>query len=195
MARESRYVVTSLSSEGGRRAAIRRPLLRARDMENRIKDSSTCLRGAPAGNDAGQSIQMYLSGMAYVLVSGLRRLGLKATELATAQADDSRKLFKIGAGTVSVPSLAVDGIDYRARAFPPGLGEPALLKRRGAGAIGADTRGRPPRGSVPRGISADSRVDGLPDTPAQAPIDPIFRFRKTGAARPVSPKNAATASL
>jgi hypothetical protein len=42
--------------------------------------------------------RMYLSGMAYVLVSGLRRLGLKATELATAQAATIReKLFKIGA--------------------------------------------------------------------------------------------------
>jgi hypothetical protein len=40
---------------------------------------------------------MYLSGMAHVLVSGLRRLGLKATELATAQAATIRgKLFKIG---------------------------------------------------------------------------------------------------
>jgi hypothetical protein len=48
--------------------------------------------------------RMYLSGMAYLLVSGLRRLGLKATELATAQAATIReKLFKIGARvTVSV---------------------------------------------------------------------------------------------
>jgi hypothetical protein len=48
--------------------------------------------------------RMDLFGMAYVLVSGLRRLGLKATELATAQAATIReKLFKIGARvTVSV---------------------------------------------------------------------------------------------
>lgn len=31
-------------------------------------------------------LRMYLSAMAYVLMSGLRRLGLHATELATAQA-------------------------------------------------------------------------------------------------------------
>jgi hypothetical protein len=40
---------------------------------------------------------MYLSGMAYVLVSGLRRLGLKATELARGQAATIRyELFQIG---------------------------------------------------------------------------------------------------
>jgi hypothetical protein len=40
---------------------------------------------------------MYLSAMAYVLVSGLRRLGLKGTELATAQAATIRaRLLKIG---------------------------------------------------------------------------------------------------
>ena len=43
-------------------------------------------------------LRLYLSAMAYVLVSGLRRLGLKATELAQAQAATIRtKLFKIGA--------------------------------------------------------------------------------------------------
>jgi hypothetical protein len=41
---------------------------------------------------------MYLSGMAYVLVSGLRRLGSQATEPATPHAATIReKLFKIGA--------------------------------------------------------------------------------------------------
>ena len=36
--------------------------------------------------------------MAYVLVCGMRRLGLKGTELAAAQAETIRtKLFKIGA--------------------------------------------------------------------------------------------------
>jgi hypothetical protein len=41
---------------------------------------------------------MYLSAMAYVLVCGLRRLGLQTTELATAQAGTIRaRLLKIGA--------------------------------------------------------------------------------------------------
>ena len=43
-------------------------------------------------------MRLYLSAMAYVLVSGLRRLGLKATELAQAQVSTIRtKLLKIGA--------------------------------------------------------------------------------------------------
>src|SRR4051794_5296098 len=43
-------------------------------------------------------LRLYLSAMAYVLVSGLRRLGLKATELAQAQVSTIRtKLLKIGA--------------------------------------------------------------------------------------------------
>lgn len=43
-------------------------------------------------------LRLYLSAVAYLLVSGLRRLGLKATELATAQAATIRlRLLKIGA--------------------------------------------------------------------------------------------------
>jgi Transposase DDE domain group 1 len=43
-------------------------------------------------------LRLYFSTMAYVLVCGLRRLGLKATELATAQAATIRlRLLKIGA--------------------------------------------------------------------------------------------------
>jgi hypothetical protein len=43
-------------------------------------------------------LRLYLSALAYLLVCGLRRLGLKATELATAQATTIRlRLLKIGA--------------------------------------------------------------------------------------------------
>ena len=43
-------------------------------------------------------LRLYLSAMAYLLVCGLRRLGLQATELATAQAATIRlRLLKIGA--------------------------------------------------------------------------------------------------
>lgn len=43
-------------------------------------------------------LRLYLSAMAYLLVCGLRRWGLKATELATAQAAAIRlRLLKIGA--------------------------------------------------------------------------------------------------
>ena len=43
-------------------------------------------------------MRMYFSAMAYVLVSGLRRLGLKNTEMAQAQVSTIRtRLLKIGA--------------------------------------------------------------------------------------------------
>jgi hypothetical protein len=43
-------------------------------------------------------LRLYFSVVAYVLVSGLRRLGLKATEFARAQISTIRtKLLKIGA--------------------------------------------------------------------------------------------------
>ena len=43
-------------------------------------------------------MRLYLSTMAYILVSGLRRVGLKGTELAEAQVATIRtKLLKIGA--------------------------------------------------------------------------------------------------
>jgi hypothetical protein len=43
-------------------------------------------------------MRMYVSAMAYVLVCGLRRLGLKDTELAQAQVSTIRtRLLKIGA--------------------------------------------------------------------------------------------------
>jgi hypothetical protein len=68
-------------------------------MENRIKEQFHLFAGrASTETMRANQFRMYLSGMAYVLVSGLRRLGLKATELATAQAATIReKLFKIGA--------------------------------------------------------------------------------------------------
>ena len=43
-------------------------------------------------------LRLYFSSFAYVLMQTLRRLGLKHTAIATAQADTIRlKLFKIGA--------------------------------------------------------------------------------------------------
>jgi hypothetical protein len=43
-------------------------------------------------------MRLYLSAIAYILVSGLRRLGLQATELAKAQVSTIRtNLLKIGA--------------------------------------------------------------------------------------------------
>jgi hypothetical protein len=95
-----RYVVTSLAPEQWPARQLYEDLYCARgDMENRIKEQFHLFAGrASTETMRANQFRMYLSGMAYVLVSGLRRLGLKATELATAQAATIReKLFKIGA--------------------------------------------------------------------------------------------------
>jgi hypothetical protein len=69
------------------------------DMENRIKEQFHLFAGrASTETMRANQFRMYLSGMAYVQVGGLGRPGLKATELAPAQAATIReKLFKIGA--------------------------------------------------------------------------------------------------
>lgn len=101
-----RYVVTSLPSEQWPAQQLYEQQYCGRgDMENRIKEQFHLFAGrSSAETMRANQLRMYLSAMAYVLVSGLRRLGLKATELATAQAATIRdKLFKIGARvTVSV---------------------------------------------------------------------------------------------
>lgn len=70
------------------------------DMENRIKEQKTFLfsdRTSAATMRANQ-LRLWFSSVAYLLMSALRRLGLKETDLARAQCDTIRlKLFKIGA--------------------------------------------------------------------------------------------------
>jgi hypothetical protein len=101
-----RYVVTSLRPEQWLARQLYEDLYCARgDMENRIKEQFQLFAGrASTETMRANQFRMYLSGIAYVLLSGLRRLGLTATELVTAQAATIReKLFKIGARvTVSV---------------------------------------------------------------------------------------------
>jgi len=95
-----RYVVTSLSAEAWPAQPLYEQLYCARgDMENRIKEQFTLFADrVSAESIRANQLRLYLSAMAYVLVCGLRRLGLRATELATAQAATIRlRLFKIGA--------------------------------------------------------------------------------------------------
>jgi hypothetical protein len=95
-----RFVVTSLSGEQWAAQPLYEQLYCGRgDMENRIKEQF-CLFAdrVSAETMRANQLRVYLSVMAYVLVSGLRRLGLKATELAQAQVSTIRtKLLKIGA--------------------------------------------------------------------------------------------------
>ncbi len=95
-----RFVVTSLASAGWEARGLYEDLYCARgEMENRIKEQF-CLFADRVSTETIRANQMrlYLSAMAYILVSGLRRLGLQATELAQAQALTIRtKLLRIGA--------------------------------------------------------------------------------------------------
>ena len=95
-----RYVVTSLQAAEWPEARLYEELYCARgDMENRIKEQYQLFAGrVSAETMRANQLRLYLSAMAYTLVSGLRRLGLKATELARAEAATIRtRLFKIGA--------------------------------------------------------------------------------------------------
>jgi hypothetical protein len=95
-----RFVVTSLRSEAWAAQALYEELYCARgDMENRIKEQFSLFADRVSSETMrANQMRLYLSAMAYILVSGLRRLGLQATELAEAQVATIRtKLLKIGA--------------------------------------------------------------------------------------------------
>lgn len=95
-----RFVVTSLPEQTWAARALYEDLYCARgDMENRIKEQFSLFADrVSAETMRANQFRLYLSTMAYVLVSALRRLGLKATELAQAQVSTIRtKLLKIGA--------------------------------------------------------------------------------------------------
>jgi hypothetical protein len=95
-----RFVVTSLTKEEWPAQALYEELYCARgDMENRIKEQFSLFADRVSTETMrGNQMRLYLSAMAYILVSGLRRLGLQATELADAQVSTIRtKLLKIGA--------------------------------------------------------------------------------------------------
>ena len=95
-----RFVVTSLTSDEGAGQELYEQRYCARgDMENRIKEQFSLFADrVSAETMRANQMRLYLSAMAYILVSGLRRLGLKGTELAQAQVSTIRtKLLKIGA--------------------------------------------------------------------------------------------------
>jgi hypothetical protein len=96
-----RFVVTSLSQDQYDARCLYEQLYCGRgDMENRIKEQQMCLfadRTSAATMRANQ-LRLWFSSVAYTLMTALRRLGLKNTELATMRCDTIRlKLLKIGA--------------------------------------------------------------------------------------------------
>ena len=96
-----RFVVTSLSAEQFSTQALYEELYCARgEMENRIKEQQLALFADRTSTELMRSnqLRLYFSTFAYQLMQGLRRLGLKGTEMAQAQCQTIRlKLLKIGA--------------------------------------------------------------------------------------------------
>jgi hypothetical protein len=96
-----RFIVTTLAKHEYAAQVLYEKLYCARgDMENRIKEQQLDMfadRTSTATMRANQ-LRLWFSSMAYVLLSELRRVGLKGTELAAAQCGTIRtKLLKIGA--------------------------------------------------------------------------------------------------
>jgi hypothetical protein len=96
-----RFVVTSLTAEQMEGRALYEELYCARgEMENRIKEQQLALFADRTSTTLMRSnqLRLYFSTFAYVLMQGLRRLGMKETEMAQAQCQTIRvKLLKIGA--------------------------------------------------------------------------------------------------
>ena len=96
-----RFVVTSLSSRRASAQVLYEELYCARgDMENRIKEQQLGLFADRTSSTLFRTnhLRLYFSSLAYVLMHGLRRLGLQGTQFARAQCTTIRlKLFKIAA--------------------------------------------------------------------------------------------------
>ena len=96
-----RFIVTNLPpSRAGAKRLYEKLYCARGDMENRIKEQQLDLfadRTSAATMRANQ-LRLYFASFAYVLMHGLRRLGLVGTRLANAQCTTIRlKLLKIGA--------------------------------------------------------------------------------------------------
>jgi hypothetical protein len=95
-----RFVVTSLGAAACSAQQLYADLYCARgDMENRIKEQFALFADrVSAATMRANQLRLYLSVMAYSLLCGLPRLGLRATQLAHAQVGTIRlRLLKIGA--------------------------------------------------------------------------------------------------
>jgi hypothetical protein len=117
-----RFIVTSLTAADGDGRHLYEDVYCARgEMENRIKECQMDLfadRTSTATMMANQ-LRLWFASMAYVLVEGLRRIALQATDLADATCGTiRRKLFKIGAlVTISVRRIKLamaSGCPYQA---------------------------------------------------------------------------------
>lgn len=96
-----RFVVTSIQRSDTQARTLYEELYCARgNMENRIKEQQMGLFSDRTSSHTlrANQLRLWFSGLAYVLMHELRRIGLRKTELQSAQAWTIReKLFKIGA--------------------------------------------------------------------------------------------------
>lgn len=96
-----RFVVTSMSKQEYDARRLYENLYCARgDMENRIKEQQLGLFADRTSTSVfrANQLRLWFSSVAYILLSELRRLGLKGTELERAQCTTIRnKLLKVGA--------------------------------------------------------------------------------------------------
>lgn len=96
-----RFVVTSIGTERIDARTLYEGLYCGRgEMENRIKEQQLWLFAdrTSTGKMRANQLRLYFSSVAYLLLQALRRLGLKGTQMATAQCQTIRlKLLKIGA--------------------------------------------------------------------------------------------------
>ena len=96
-----RFVVTSLSRRrAGARRLYEKLYCTRGDMENRIKEQQLGLFAdhASSATMRANQLRLYFASLAYVLMHGLRRLGLQGTSMAQAQCTTIRlKVLKIAA--------------------------------------------------------------------------------------------------
>lgn len=96
-----RFIVTNLPGDYGDNRTLYEDKYCARgDMENRIKEQQLDLFADRTSTHTlrANQLRLWFSSLAYVLVSAVRRIGLKGTRLAKATCGTIRlKLFKIGA--------------------------------------------------------------------------------------------------
>ena len=96
-----RFVVTSLAAESFSAPELYAEIYCARgDMENRIKEQQLDLFADRTSSHTmrANQLRLWLSSVAYILITELRRIGLAGTELARAQAGTLRvRLLKIAA--------------------------------------------------------------------------------------------------
>lgn len=96
-----RFVVTSIDTEAMDGRRLYEELYCARgEMENRIKEQQLHLFADRTSTEKmrANQLRLYFSSVAYLLMQALRRLGLKGTQMATAQCQTIRlKILKIGA--------------------------------------------------------------------------------------------------